>query len=92
MSQEKELRVLARDLAAAADGVRDAVKSVGLTYNVVAIALADLLVDKGVASRLEIENALSKGFDGLSDRDYEDAKHTLANLLDLLKRRRNTSH
>lgn len=84
--------MLARDLAAAADGVRDAVKSVGLTYNVVAIALADLLVDKGVASRLEIENALSKGFDGLSDRDYEDAKHTLANLLDLLKRRRNTSH
>lgn len=84
--------MLARDLTAAADGVRDAVKSVGLTYNVVTIALADLLIDKGVASRLEIENALSKGFDGLSDRDYEDAKHALTSLLDLLKRRRNTSH
>ena len=92
MSQEKELRALARDLAAAADGVRDAVMSVGLTYNVVTIALADLLIDKGVASRFEIEKALSKGFDGLDERDYEDARHALTNLLTLLKRRRQSSN
>lgn len=86
-AMEKELKALTRDLEAAAASVREAVMSVGLTYNVVTIALTDLLVDKGLASRHEIEEALTKGFDGLDDRDNKDAKRALAELLALLKRR-----
>ncbi len=84
---QKELANLTRELIAAADSVRDAVQSAGLTYNIVTIALTDLLIEKGLASRQEVEDALTKEFYRLGDRDYEDARRTLTDLLRLLKRR-----
>ena len=89
---EQELKALAQDLVKAADSVRDAVLSVGLTYNLITVALAELLIEKNLATRSDIEDAMTRGFDGLDSRDLEDARRTLVEILDLLDRRRHRAN
>lgn len=84
---EEELRALAQDLVKAADSVRDAVLSVGLTQNVTIAALSDLLIEKGLATKDEVDGALMRAFESLSEHDFEDARQALDKLMNLVDRR-----
>ena len=49
--------------------------------------MSDLLIEKGIATKDEIDGALIRAFESLSEHDFEDARQALNKLLELVDRR-----